>query len=432
MAHLASSYASFQTFLQGADTYWSVELAALNNSGITGTAVLAINTEDDGTRYLDVSIAAEGLTPGVQHAQHIHGTFDADGKPSDARMPGVADDTDSDGFVEVLEGLGAYGDILLALVSGGALPWTDANGQLTFIQSYDLGDDGNFFSPVSMTDYTGADLLPLGLREIVIHGQNVGAGPGAGTGGEIDGTQNGFVPILPVAAGEIEATGKARALDILEDQFAIASDTFRLGRGADELDAGPGDDTVYGGKGTDRLNGGADDDRIFGGAHDDVVRGDDGNDRLRGGTGDDRLSGGSGDDGLRAGGGSDTVLGGDGNDLLIGGSDSDTMNGGAGNDRLFGGTGNDFLTGSNGRDILFGGDGWDEFIYADMREGRDVIRDFTDGTDLIDLSALGIGFADVSVSAAQAGASTQLAFGNTTVLLENVMQTAIDAGDFVF
>ena len=78
MAHLAASYSSYETFLQGADSYWSLDLAAMNNSGVTGTAILAINTEADGTRYLNVSMVAEGLTPSVQHAQHVHGTFDPD------------------------------------------------------------------------------------------------------------------------------------------------------------------------------------------------------------------------------------------------------------------------------------------------------------------------------------------------------------------
>ncbi|MFW8635547.1 hypothetical protein [Cribrihabitans pelagius] len=129
MVHLASSFGSFDTFLRGADAFWSVDLAAMNNSGITGSAVLAVNTEDDGTRYLNISIAAEGLTPDVRHAQHVHGTFDDDGNPSDARLPDLGDDADVDGFIEVLEGLGAYGDILLPLVGrDGALPLTDSNG----------------------------------------------------------------------------------------------------------------------------------------------------------------------------------------------------------------------------------------------------------------------------------------------------------------
>lgn len=433
MAHLASSYSSFETFLNGADAFWSVDLAAMNNSGVTGTAVLAINTEADGTRYLNVSIAAEGLTPSVQHAQHVHGTFDANGDPSDARKPDLTDDADKDGFVEVLEGLGAYGDILLPLIdAGGALPMTDANGQLTFIQSYNLGDDSNFFSPVSSTDYTAEDLMPLEFREIVLHGQNVGAGFGAGTGGEVDGTQDGFVGILPVAAGEIEITDKAQALDLLEDQLAIASDTFRLGAGADDLDAGAGNDTVFGGRGTDRIDGGADNDTIFGGADDDVLRGDGGNDMLRGQKGNDWAAGGDGDDMLRGESGADTLLGEAGNDHIKGNQGADWLSGGDGHDFLNGNLGNDFVMGGNGRDTLIGGQGWDEFVYRDMREGRDTIKDFEDGKDLINLDGLGLNFGDIMVASAAGGASSEVSFGNTRILLENVTTAMIDAGDFVF
>lgn len=433
MAHLASSYASYETFLRGADAFWSVDLAAMNNSGVTGTAVLSINTEMDGTRYLNISMTAEGLTPSVQHAQHVHGTFDADGNPTDARMPVIADDADRDGFVEVLEGLAAYGDILLPLVDAAKeLPMTDANGQLTFIQSYNLGDDSNFMSPVSGNSYTAEDLMPLALREIVIHGQVVGSGFGAGTGGEINGMQDGYVGLLPVAAGEIEGTNLRQALDLLEDQFQIASDTFRLTGDADVLDAGLGNDVVFGYRGTDRLNGGADDDRLYGGGENDVLRGDGGNDQLFGGTGNDRLAGGDGNDTARGGKGADVMLGDAGDDLLFGNLGADTIWGGEGNDRLVGQNGNDFLTGGDGRDILKGGVGWDEFIYTDMREGRDVIRDFEDGIDLINLSALGIGFDDVTVAEAQAGASSMISFGNTHILLQNVTTAMVDSGDFVF
>lgn len=433
MAHLGASYSSYETFLRGADAFWAVDLAAMNNSGVTGSVILSVNTESDGTRYLNISMAAEGLTPSVQHAQHIHGTFDAEGNPTDARMPVTADDADFDGFVEVLEGLSAYGDILLPLVDAlGALPQTDANGQMTFIQNYDLGDDSNFFSPVSGNDYTADDLMPLTQREIVLHGQNVGPGFGAGTEGEIDGTQDGFVGLLPVAAGEIEATNLAQALDLLEDQQQIASDTVRLGAGADVLDAGLGDDRVFGGGGTDRLSGGTGDDRLYGRAQNDVLRGDAGDDRIWGNKGSDRLSGGDGEDLLAGGKHADWLFGNNDDDILRGNRGSDTLDGGAGADRLNGQLGNDFLTGGNGRDTLIGGAGWDEFVYADRREGHDTITDFEDGTDLINLSAVGIGFGDVTVAAAGGGASTMVSFGATSILLVGVTSDLIGSGDFVF
>lgn len=433
MAHLASSYGSFDTFLRSADAFWAVDLAAMNNSGVTGSAVMAVNTEDDGTRYLNVSIAAEGLTPGVQHAQHVHGTFDDEGDPSDARLPDLGDDADLDGFVEVLEGLGAYGDILLPLVGAdGTLPLTDSNGQLTFIQSYRLDDKSNFFSPVSGADYTAEDLMPLEFREIVLHGQIVGPDFGAGTEGEVNGSQNGFVGLLPVAAGEIEGTDRAQALDILEDQLGIASDEFRLGKDDDELNAGLGNDTIFGGGGADRLNGGNGDDDLSGGRGNDVLRGDDGNDFIKGNLGNDRLSGGNGNDRMNGGKGDDTAIGDAGNDILRGRAGDDVLSGGARNDDIKGQGGNDFLTGGNGRDLLDGGAGWDEFIYNDLSEGRDIISGFEDGKDLINLSGLDLGFDDVTVADARGGGASRIEFGNTKIVLLDVDIDMVDAGVFIF
>jgi Ca2+-binding RTX toxin-like protein len=384
MAHLASSYASYETFLRGADAFWSVDLGAMNNSGVTGDALLSVNTEEDGTRYLNISISAAGLTPDVRHAQHVHGTFDDEGNPSDARMPVTADDADQDGFVEVLEGLAAYGDILLPLTDGdGVLPMTRSDGTMNFIQSYELGDDSNFFSPVSGNDYTAADLMPMENREIVIHGQNVGSGFGAGTGGEINGSQDGYVGLLPVAAGEIEGTNRAQALDIL-----------------------------------------------WGRSQNDVLRGDGGDDHLFGNKGSDRLFGDEGDDHLKGHGGGDDLNGGSGNDMLKGHRGDDMLEGGAGRDMLKGHSGDDVLTGGNGRDVLTGGAGWDEFVYADMREGRDRITDFEDGIDLISLNTLGMDFADLSIS--DAGRGARVEFGNTSILLEGVMADQLDQSDFIF
>ncbi|MEM1314876.1 MAG: matrixin family metalloprotease [Pseudomonadota bacterium] len=134
--------------------------------------------------------------------------------------------------------------------------------------------------------------------------------------------------------------------------------------------AGTGDDVLAGGAGEDVLRGGAGDDRLhaFGGA-----------DLLSGGRGDDRLSGGAGDDDLRGGGG---------RDALIGGRGADALSGGAGRDRLTGGGGEDRLDGGRGADMLRGGGGADVFVFA-ARGGRDVVRDWTDGRDRIELAGGG-------------------------------------------
>ena len=83
----------------------------------------------------------------------------------------------------------------------------------------------------------------------------------------------------------------------------------------------------------------------------------------------------------------DTFAANTGADWLILGKDGD--------DRLSGNTGNDVIAGGAGKDILTGGAGADTFVFSpgESKAGggvRDIITDFTVGTDKIDLSALHI------------------------------------------
>ena len=90
-----------------------------------------------------------------------------------------------------------------------------------------------------------------------------------------------------------------------------------------------------------------------------------------------------------ANGGADTVSGGGGNDTLWGGEGADSLAGNAGNDVLVGEAGNDTITGGAGDNLLNGGDGADVFVFG-AGWGNDTIFDWQDGTDRIDLRALGL------------------------------------------
>lgn len=431
MAHLDSTYTSFRTFLSGADQIFATNLLALNNSTVGGNAVFAIGTNDDGERYLNVAIAATGLTPGKMHAQHIHGRFDANGNPIDSNVPTLSSDTDLDGFIEVLEGVAAYGDVLLPLVrEDDKFPVTQADGELVYIQSFSLDVDANFFSPVTGTDYEGEDLLPLFLRELVLHGQIVPDGEGAGTGGEVDGGTNGYIPILPVAAGEVQRVGLEQALDLLEDQADIAGERTVLSHADNIFSGGVGNDFIRGRGGNDSISGRGENDTIRGDNGNDVVRGNAGNDRLLGNDGNDFIFGGDGRDVVFGGSGADRIFGNDGRDLLSGRDGADTLNGGSQNDRIHGGSGADLIRGGDGSDVLTGGKGVDVFVYADEREGKDTIRDFKDGEDSISLSQTDFTFADVTV--VDALDDTLIRFGHTTIKLQNVDAGAIGSDDFLF
>ncbi len=75
------------------------------------------------------------------------------------------------------------------------------------------------------------------------------------------------------------------------------------------------------------------------------------------------------------------MLGLGGDDTIVGGGGDDTIDGGSGKNVLVGGTGSDFL---------MGGSGADRYVF-DQEAGAgaavDIIRNFDDNVDLIDLAA---------------------------------------------
>lgn len=80
---------------------------------------------------------------------------------------------------------------------------------------------------------------------------------------------------------------------------------------------------------------------------------------------------------------------GSGDDKLTGNGADNTLNGGAGHDQILAGAGADVLIGGKGEDTLTGGAGADVFVYSNLNEAGDTIRDFNQAEgDRIDLIAL--------------------------------------------
>jgi Ca2+-binding RTX toxin-like protein len=146
----------------------------------------------------------------------------------------------------------------------------------------------------------------------------------------------------------------------------------------------PGNNLIFAGAGNDSILAGFGADVVFGGAGNDTINGY--------GAFEDSPSGAAG------------VLIADGNDWLFGGSGDDLIRGGGGNDTLVGGRGNDTLVGGVGVDTLIGGAGRDVFVFGRLLEpftsavefpvdtgtgpgNRDLILDFRQGRDQLDLSA---------------------------------------------
>ena len=133
---------------------------------------------------------------------------------------------------------------------------------------------------------------------------------------------------------------------------------------------------------------------LYGNGGDDTLIGGPKNDFISGGSGNDRLYGLGGNDSIYGGYGNDYLSGGSGNDYLNGGSGNDYLSGGSGNDVLVGGAGNDTLVGGTGRDVMTDNAGYDVYKYFSTIESqvgifnRDVLTDFTQGYDRVDLSSI--------------------------------------------
>ncbi len=134
-----------------------------------------------------------------------------------------------------------------------------------------------------------------------------------------------------------------------------------------------------------------------------------GNDIATGSRDGETIYGQGGADRINGHGGGDTIFGGSQRDLLKGGGGNDELFGGSGSDRLHGGKGNDRLDGGTGNDIMAGGRGADVFVFG-VEGGHQVITDFTNGDDKIDLSAFGlVGFGDLTEA---------ISFGRTEYVID--------------
>ena len=238
-----------------------------------------------------------------------------------------------------------------------------------------------------------------------------------------------------------------------------AGDDLLYGKeGADSIYGGEGNDIAFGNEGDDFVDGGEGFNKLYGNEGDDTLKGGSNVDYLIGGEGDDELHGGEGHDalygdwGTRSVGGDDTLFGGAGNDILTGNEGNDSLDGGEGDDdlrgdhipystrtdgwddTLDGGAGNDTLTGGAGDDTMSGGTGNDTFVFG-ADHGNDTIKDFTDGEDLIDLSALVdiVSFDDLTIT--QDGENTVIdltSHGGGKITLEGVTASNLDGDNFTF
>ena len=121
------------------------------------------------------------------------------------------------------------------------------------------------------------------------------------------------------------------------------------------------------------------------------------------------------------------------NFLVAGVGFGDTLDGGAGDDNLLGTEGDDVIIGGPGDDLLRGGDDLgfflDRFIFA-TGDGNDQILDFEVGLDLIDLSATGLSFADLTIT--DTGPNATITYGTDTITVFNTTAAQLDQDQFDF
>lgn len=126
-------------------------------------------------------------------------------------------------------------------------------------------------------------------------------------------------------------------------------------------------------------------------------------------------------------------------DLIHGGGGNDRIFGNRGADKLFGDDGDDEINGGTGYDQLWGGNGSDRFVFVANDNRHDLVRDFENWVDVLDVSQWGVDSID-DLDFVQLGA------GRVKVLLPDsnlgfelrsadgpaLMVAHLDNADFIF
>ena len=149
-------------------------LSELNGSGASGTATAIVRNQ----KIQHIEVHAEGLTPDAPHAQHIHY-----GNQALNECPTLLlNDDNGDGRVNTVEGLPAYGPVVVSLTTTG----DTTPASLLAVDRYPVAQGGVYnysrdnieFTDVAGTGYAGgggtakqiADSIREGEGVVVIHG----------------------------------------------------------------------------------------------------------------------------------------------------------------------------------------------------------------------------------------------------------------------
>lgn len=165
---LAQSPASMGTKGGEKTVTLTATLTQLNGSGASGTATAVINNK----KIRSIEVHAEGLTPDAPHAQHIHYGDDALNE-----CPTLAQDENMDGRINTLEGVPAYGPVVVSLTTTG----DTTPGSLLAVDRFPVAENGSYdysrdkikFTDVSGTGYQGGGGTAKQIAESVREGEGV-------------------------------------------------------------------------------------------------------------------------------------------------------------------------------------------------------------------------------------------------------------------
>jgi hypothetical protein len=182
----------------------TAELTELNGSGASGDATAVVRNQK--VRHIEVH--AEGLTPDAPHAQHIHY-----GEQALNECPTLALDSNGDGRLNTVEGVPAYGPVVMSLTTTG----DTTPASFLDVARFPVAEDGRIdysrdnieFTDVAGTGYPGtdgtgtakqiADAIRDGEGVVVIHG--------------VDYDGNGMYNFSEEGASELDPSLPAEATD---------------------------------------------------------------------------------------------------------------------------------------------------------------------------------------------------------------------------
>jgi hypothetical protein len=182
----------------------TAELTELNGSGASGSATAVIRNQ----RIDHIEVHAEGLTPDAPHAQHIHY-----GEQALNECPTLQLDGNGDGRINTVEGVPAYGPVVVSLnTTGDTTPASFLDVTRFPVSSdgvLDYSRDNIEITDVAGTGYPGAD--GAGTAKQIADAVRDGEGVVVIHGLDYDG--NGTYNFSDEGASELDSSLPAEATD---------------------------------------------------------------------------------------------------------------------------------------------------------------------------------------------------------------------------